>query len=49
VTLALGGGDDSAKVKNVDPDAVPLGAVELDRRPGPELLAVQGDGNGRTA
>ena len=47
VTVALGGGGDSAKVKNVDPDAEPLGAVELDGRPGPELLAVQGDGNGR--
>ncbi len=47
VTIALGGGGDSARVKNVDPDAEPLGAVELDGRPGPELLAVQGDGNGR--
>jgi hypothetical protein len=47
MTLALGGGGESAKVKNIDPDALPLGAVELDRRPGPELLAVQGDGNGR--
>lgn len=47
VTLALGGGSDSAKVKNIDPDAEPLGAVELDGRAGPEFLAVQGDGNGR--
>ncbi len=46
VTLSVGSGGESAKVENIDPAALPLGAVELDGRPGAELLAVQGSGNG---
>ena len=46
MTISVGGEGESAKVKNIDPDAEPLGAVELDGRPGAELLAVQGSGNG---
>lgn len=49
VTLSVGGGgagSDAARVENIDPAALPLGAVELDGRPGAELLAVQGSGNG---
>ncbi len=46
VTVTVGGDGESSKVDNVDPDAEPLGAVELDGRPGAELLAVQGSGNG---
>ena len=45
VTVSVGGGDDGAKVENVDPEAAPLGAVELDGRPGAELLAVQASGS----
>ena len=33
-------------MENIDPEAEPLGAVERDGRPGAELLAVQGSGNG---
>ncbi len=46
VTIAVGGDGESTKVTNVDPDAAALGAVELDGRPGAELLAVQATGNG---
>lgn len=46
VTISVGGEGESAKVENIDPEAEPLGAVELDGRPGAELLAVQGSGNG---
>lgn len=46
VTIAVGGEGDSSKVENIDPEALPLGAVELDGRAGAELLAVQGSGNG---
>lgn len=46
VTISVGGEGDSSKVENIDPEAVPLGAVELDGRAGAELLAVQGSGNG---
>ncbi len=47
VTVSVGGDDgESAKVENIDPEAEPLGAVELDGRTGAELLAVQGTGNG---
>ena len=46
VTISVGGDGESSKVENIDPEAEPLGAVELDGRPGAELLAVQGSGNG---
>jgi hypothetical protein len=46
VTISIGGGGESSKVENIDPEAEPLGAVEIDGRPGAELLAVQGSGNG---
>ena len=46
VTISVGGEGDSSKVENIDPEALPLGAVELDGRAGAELLAVQGGGNG---
>jgi len=46
VTISVGGEGDSSKVENIDPEAVPLGAVELDGRAGSELLAVQGSGTG---
>ncbi len=46
VTLSVGGSGESARVENIDPEALPLGAVELDGRSGAELLAVQGSGNG---
>jgi hypothetical protein len=46
VTVTVGGDGESSKVTNVEPDAEPLGAVELDSLPGAELLAVQGSGNG---
>lgn len=46
VTLSVGGDGESSKVENIDPEAEPLGAIEIDGRPGAELLAVQGSGNG---
>ncbi len=46
VTISVGGDGGGSKVENIDPEVEPLGAVELDGRPGAELLAVQGSGNG---
>jgi hypothetical protein len=46
VTVRVGSDGESSKVENVEPDAEPLGAVELDRLPGAELLALQATGNG---
>ena len=46
VTISVGGDGESAKVENIDPEAEPLGAGEIDGRPGAELLAIQGTGNG---
>ncbi len=46
VTVSVGGDGESSKVTDVEPDAEPLGTVELDSLPGAELLAVQGSGNG---
>jgi hypothetical protein len=46
MTISVGGDGESAKVENLDPEAEPLGAVELDGRPGGELLAVQATGSG---
>ncbi len=46
VTLTVGPEGERTSVKNEEPEATPLGAVELDRRPDHELLAVQPKGDG---
>jgi hypothetical protein len=46
VTLAVGGEGDQLQGREHRSRAEPLGAVELDGRPGAEFLAVQGSGNG---
>ena len=47
VTVSVGAGGESTAVRDFDPETEPLGAVELDGRPGLEILAVQSDGNGQ--
>ena len=46
-TVTVGTGKDAVEVENVDPDLELLGAVDLDGRPGQEILALQPDGHGQ--